>query len=149
VSPVVASPLAHVGLMRVSTWCETPSFFSARKAKGEPFLLIYLGGRIMLFCSLLVLMTVLNVVDLYLTLRFIKKWGLELEANPLARWVYVKWGAKGMGVFKGLFSLGTVGLLVLASASFLALPGAVVGCLVMTWVVSKNLTMVQILDGLS
>ena len=90
----------------------------------------------------------MNVADLYLTLRFIKEFGLELEANPVARWVFKRLGPTGMVVFKAFFSLGTVVLLFLASGSYLALPGAVVGSLVMTWVVAKNFTMVSILSGL-
>lgn len=102
----------------------------------------------MLFYALLVFASLLNVADLYLTLKFISKWGLELEANPVARCVFVSFGPKGMGWFKAFFSFGYVVLLVLASGSYLALPGAVFGALVMTWVVAKNYTMVVILDGL-
>ena len=141
-----ASPFSHVGLMRVDPGCGTSSFFSKKKAKGEPFLITHLGDRIMLFYALLVFMTILNVADLVLTLRFIKKWGLELEANPVARVIYKKWGAWGMGVFKFSFSSLVVVLLVLASSSYLALPGAVVGALVMTWVVARSLTMIQLLS---
>ena len=98
-----------------------------------------------MFEVLIVFMVILNLADLVLTISFIKDFGIELEANPLARWIWGKAGVLGLVSFKLFFTVGTVGSFWFALESYIALPGVVIGALVLTWVVARNLTMVQIL----
>lgn len=54
----------------------------------------------------------LNVADLLLTNRLFDKLGPDAEANPLARFLYERWGKRGVVWFKGavvLFYVGAMG----------------------------------------
>lgn len=36
----------------------------------------------------LILTYLLNLFDLYCTMQFVKRYGIEVEANPIGRWMY-------------------------------------------------------------
>lgn len=99
-----------------------------------------------LYYSLLVLVTILNVMDLFYTKKFVERAGIGLEANPLARWLYGKFGVYGFVGLKVSMLALYLGVMLIAPITNILLAANLVVAFIYTWVVSRGQTIVKILS---
>lgn len=94
---------------------------------------------------ILIFVFILNLLDLYYTDKFIKIAGLDLEANPLARWLYKKWGTKGIVGLKAIVVIQYLMVMFTVTTSLTFVLNLIIA-FIYTWVVSRGQTIVGMLD---
>jgi hypothetical protein len=98
-----------------------------------------------LFYSVVWLTAALSMLDLYNTAKLVDTIGLDIEANPIAKWAWEKWGTKALVAFKVSLTALYVVAMGLIPITPIIYGAAIAVALVYAWVASRGQTIKAIL----
>ena len=98
-----------------------------------------------IFYAVIILTAALSLLDLYNTAKLVDRIGLDIEANPVAKWVWSRWGTKMLVAFKILLTAFYTIAMVFVPINSAIYGAAIVVALIYTWVVSRGQTIKAIL----
>lgn len=86
-----------------------------------------------------------SLLDLYITIKLVEELDLNVEANPLAKWIWKHWGTKAVVAFKLLATILYSVIMVFAGPTPITLAAATVVAMVYAWVASRGYTIRAVL----